>query len=46
MMIKIVISIAENRELGLPMHPLIYALAFGACLGGENENDALTLNRK
>ncbi len=35
MMIKIVISIAENRELGLPMQPLVFALAFGACLGGN-----------
>lgn len=36
MMIKVVISIAENRELGLPMQPLIFALAFGACLGGKS----------
>ncbi|XP_037028039.1 P protein-like [Bradysia coprophila] len=35
MMIKVVISIAENRELGLPMQPLIFALALGACLGGN-----------
>ncbi|KAJ6636603.1 P protein, partial [Pseudolycoriella hygida] len=35
MMLKIVISIAQNRELGLPFQPLIWALAFGACLGGN-----------
>ncbi|KAJ6633287.1 P protein, partial [Pseudolycoriella hygida] len=35
MMIKIVISLSENDELGLPMHPLVWALAFGACLGGN-----------
>ncbi|KAG4069760.1 hypothetical protein HA402_003201 [Bradysia odoriphaga] len=35
MMIKIVISLSENKELGLPMQPLVWALAFGACLGGN-----------
>jgi len=35
MMVKIVISLAENEELGLPLHPLVWALALGACLGGN-----------
>lgn len=34
MMVKIVISLAENEALGLPLQPLVWALAFGACLGG------------
>lgn len=37
MMIKIVISLAENEDLNLPLQPLVWALAMGACLGG-NEN--------
>lgn len=35
MMVKIVISLAENEALGLPLHPLVWSLALGACLGGE-----------
>lgn len=35
MMVKIVISLAENEALGLPLQPLVWALAFGACLGGN-----------
>lgn len=35
MMIKIAISLAENEALGLPLQPLVWALAFGACLGGN-----------
>ncbi len=34
MMVKIAISLSENKELGLPLQPLVWALAFGACLGG------------
>ena len=32
MMIRIVINL--NQELDLPLQPLVWALAFGACLGG------------
>jgi hypothetical protein len=32
MMIRIVINL--NKELDLPLQPLVWALAFGACLGG------------
>lgn len=35
MMVKITISLAENEALGLPIQPLVWALAFGACLGGK-----------
>ena len=35
MMVKIAISLAENETLGLPLQPLVWALAFGACLGGK-----------
>lgn len=35
MMVKVVVSIAQNRTLGLPLPPLIWALAFGPCLGGN-----------
>lgn len=35
MMIRIVTNLARNRELGLPLQPLVWALAFGACMGGN-----------
>lgn len=35
MMIKIVISLSENEALGLPLQPLVWSLALGACLGGS-----------
>lgn len=35
MMVKIAISLAENEKLDLPLQPLVWALAFGACLGGN-----------
>lgn len=35
MMVKIAISLAQNEALGLPLQPLVWALAFGACLGGN-----------
>ncbi|XP_076319068.1 P protein-like [Tachypleus tridentatus] len=34
-MIKIVVTLSTNKELNLPLTPLVYALAFGACLGGN-----------
>jgi Na+/H+ antiporter NhaD/arsenite permease-like protein len=33
MMIRIVCNL--NQKLDLPLQPLVWALAFGACLGGE-----------
>ncbi|XP_063703971.1 P protein-like [Culicoides brevitarsis] len=35
MMVKVVVSIAQNQTLSLPLPPLIWALAFGPCLGGN-----------
>lgn len=35
MMIKITVSLAQNENLGLPLQPLIWALSFGACFGGN-----------
>ncbi|KYN03922.1 P protein, partial [Cyphomyrmex costatus] len=33
MMVRIATNLAQNRELSLPMQPLIWALTFGACMG-------------
>lgn len=35
MMVRIATNLAQNDELGLPIQPLIWALAFGACFGGK-----------
>merc|ERR1711974_405677 len=35
MMIPVVKGLAENVTLGLPLQPLVWALALGACLGGN-----------
>uniref|UniRef100_A0A1A9V2U5 Citrate transporter-like domain-containing protein n=1 Tax=Glossina austeni TaxID=7395 RepID=A0A1A9V2U5_GLOAU len=35
MMVRIVINLSQNEELGLPLTPLVWALAFGACFGGN-----------
>ncbi|KAF3423855.1 hypothetical protein E2986_05841 [Frieseomelitta varia] len=35
MMIRIVTALAQNNELKLPLQPLVWALAFGACMGVE-----------
>ncbi|OQR72405.1 P protein-like, partial [Tropilaelaps mercedesae] len=34
-MVKIVAKLGESEAVNLPVQPLIYALAFGACLGGN-----------
>lgn len=34
-MVRIAINLAKNHELRLPLQPLIWALAFGACMGGK-----------
>ncbi|XP_030836468.1 P protein-like [Strongylocentrotus purpuratus] len=34
-MIPIILDLAEREDLGLPLQPLVWALAFGACLGGN-----------
>lgn len=35
MMLKVTISLAEKKALNLPLQPLIWALAIGACIGGK-----------
>ncbi|XP_076244373.1 P protein [Calliopsis andreniformis] len=35
MMIRVVTNLAQNCELKLPLQPLVWALAFGACMGGN-----------
>lgn len=35
MMVRVVVSLAENPSLGLPLQPLVWALVFGASLGGN-----------
>lgn len=44
MMIKIAIGLAENEALGLPLQPLVWALALGACLGGKYIYTEITKN--
>lgn len=44
MMVKIAISLAENEALNLPLTPLVWALAFGACLGGKKKVFSLKNN--
>ncbi|GAB0088873.1 P protein [Sergentomyia squamirostris] len=35
MMVRVVVGLAQNSKLGLPLQPLVWALAFGPCLGGN-----------
>ncbi|KAL1137870.1 hypothetical protein AAG570_009566, partial [Ranatra chinensis] len=35
MMVRIVTSLGQKQELGLPLQPLVWSLALGACLGGN-----------
>jgi P protein len=36
MMVKVVVALTQNSALGLPLQPLVWALAFGPCLGGKS----------
>ncbi|GAB1867112.1 P protein [Camponotus japonicus] len=44
MMVRIASNLAQNRELGLPMQPLVWALTFGACMGGNGTLIGATAN--
>ncbi|XP_050055665.1 P protein-like isoform X2 [Aphis gossypii] len=44
MMIKVITSLSQNPELELPLPPLVYALAFGGCLGGNGTLIAASCN--
>lgn len=35
MMTRIAVNLADDEGLNLPLQPLVWALAFGACLGGN-----------
>lgn len=35
MMVKVVVSLVAKESLGLPLEPLVWALAFGPSLGGK-----------
>lgn len=35
MMIRVATGLADDTELKLPLQPLVWALSFGACLGGK-----------
>lgn len=35
MMVRVVVSLAGNSSLGLPLQPLVWALVFGVSLGGN-----------
>lgn len=35
MMVRVVVSLAQNSSLNLPLSPLVWAMAFGPCLGGN-----------
>ena len=35
MMIPIIVSLSESTEVDLPLQPLVWSLALGACLGGN-----------
>lgn len=35
MMVRIVTSLSQNEQLKLPLQPLVWSLALGACLGGN-----------
>ncbi|KAM8715932.1 hypothetical protein ACLKA7_002901 [Drosophila subpalustris] len=35
MMLKLTINLATNDKLGLPLHPLVWAISFGCCFGGN-----------
>lgn len=44
MMVRIVVSLSQNHQLGLPLQPLVWSLAFGLCLGGNGTLIGATAN--
>lgn len=38
MMLKVTISLADKKALNLPLQPLVWALAIGACIGGTDRD--------
>nr|CAD7397340.1 unnamed protein product [Timema poppensis] len=43
MMVRIIISLSQNKNLDLPLQPLVWALAFGACLGEADNGNVFFL---
>lgn len=41
MMVRITVGLSQNRNLRLPLQPLIWALALGLCLGGIQGKNSL-----
>lgn len=44
MMVRITVGLSQNRNLRLPLQPLIWALALGLCLGGNGTLLGATAN--
>ncbi|XP_032665122.1 P protein [Odontomachus brunneus] len=44
MMVRIATNLAQNHELNLPLQPLVWSLAFGACMGGNGTLIGATAN--
>ncbi|XP_054745075.1 P protein-like [Anastrepha obliqua] len=44
MMVPIVITLSQDQNLQLPLHPLVWALALGACFGGNGTLIAASAN--
>lgn len=44
MMLKVTISLADKKALNLPLQPLIWALAIGACIGGMSCSSSLVIS--
>ncbi|KAH8311133.1 hypothetical protein KR044_004531, partial [Drosophila immigrans] len=44
LLIKLVIRLATNHSMNLSLHPLIWALSFGACFGGNGTLIGATAN--
>ncbi|KAL6458019.1 hypothetical protein MHYP_G00332490 [Metynnis hypsauchen] len=44
-MIPVLINLSQDADVNLPVKPLIFALAMGACLGGGGVTDILLIDR-
>ncbi|XP_011153269.1 P protein [Harpegnathos saltator] len=44
MMVRIATNLAQNNELNLPLQPLVWSLALGACMGGNGTLIGATAN--
>lgn len=44
MMIKIIVSLSQNEKLGLPLSPMVFALAFASGIGGKRKYCVLVID--